>query len=246
MTRPLAAAALALALAAPAAAFEHTAMEPMWLRAGPDGPPLPVPALLNTPPGWLPGDTAVILIADWRRPEERLEGLTWRLLDHGAAVLELDVASARGVSPESATPMPRLTAAALLPDLRAAVAALRVTARAGTILAIGSGAGGVAALVAAETAMATGDGPAVGVAVSATGLRFATAGAEDRATRWAQGVPAVCAALSAMAAAPREAASARAREAASAAAVGEAASAAQATCRRALAPAGPVVVEAAR
>ena len=150
----LAAAALA-ALACPAApdpALGRTHLEPVWIETvAPDGRPgHTVPALLNTPPGWAPGDAAVALLSDGPWPGRMRERLVAALLEKGTAVLELDVNAARGFGPESARTGLPPTAAELVPDVRGAAYALRQDAGAGPIVALGRGAGGDAAVLAAS------------------------------------------------------------------------------------------------
>jgi alpha-beta hydrolase superfamily lysophospholipase len=150
---PMAALAAVLACpASPALGIEPARMEQLWIdTVAPDGTPShTVPALLNVPPVWMPGDAAVVVLSDGPWPGPARERLVAALLGEGAAVLELDAATARGFSPENAVVGAPATAEELLPDLRGAVDALRRDAGAGLVVALGQGAGGEAAVLAAE------------------------------------------------------------------------------------------------
>ena len=134
------AAALAAALACPAAhasATEHARLEPLWIDAAAPGGGAAgrtVPALLNVPPAWMVGDAAVLVLSDGPWPGLARERLVAGLLGEAAAVLELDVAAARGSSPGEEATGPQATTAGLLPDVRAAVATLRRDAGAGLVV----------------------------------------------------------------------------------------------------------------
>ena len=150
----LIAAFAALAAAAPAArATAYTRMEPVWIDSlAPDGTvDRTVPALLNLPPGWMFGDAAVVVVYDGTWPGYANDHLVAALLGEAAAVLELDVNSARGFSPENARTGPSATAGELLPDLRAAAQTLRRDVGAGLVVAVGQGPGGEAAVLAAAS-----------------------------------------------------------------------------------------------
>ena len=154
-------------------------------------------ALLSEPPGWAAGDPAVVVL--WEEPgrDAARDRVVLAALDEGAAVLELDADAARGVSPDSTFAPPPLAPSDLLPDLFAALDALRREARAGAaVVAIGSGAaGGAAALLAARdeaAAIAHGGagGPrfAGGAALGPGRPAFAPGGAPpDPAGHWDEG-----------------------------------------------------------
>lgn len=166
------AAALTAALACPAAAgagaTEYTRMEPVWIDAvSPDGTAgHTIPALLNVPPAWMVGDAAVVVLSDGPWPGLARERMVAALLGEGAAVLELDVTTARGFSPENATMGPPATAEELLPDVRGVADTLRRDAGAGLVVAVGHGAGGDAAVLAADLERAARP-PAAGPAIAA-------------------------------------------------------------------------------
>jgi hypothetical protein len=174
--------ALASALtawAAPAATPEHTRMEPLWIETADAnaGEGHTVTALLNLPPGWMFGDAAALVLSDGPWPELVRERVVSALLEERAAVLEFDATASRSTGPEP-------TAAELTLDVRAAAEALRRDIGVGLVVAIGHGAGGNAALLAASldrTALRP-DGDA-GLLAAAVSLgpgpaRFALGGAE--------------------------------------------------------------------
>lgn len=172
---PVAVAALAAALSsAPApraAAVEYTHMEPVWIDAtGPDGTMShTVPALLNVPPAWMVADAAVAVLSDGPWSGLARERMVGALLGEGAAVLELDVNTARGFSPENTKMGPPPTAGELLADVRGAADALRRDVGAGLVVVLGRGAAGEAAVLAADRERAAGPGlvdPAIAVAAS--------------------------------------------------------------------------------
>lgn len=179
----LAAAGLVLT-AAPAPGTEHTRLEPVWIDAlGSDGTAgHTMPALLSVPPAWTVGDAAVVVLSEGPWPGLARERTVAALLSEGAAVLELDVTAARGFSPDNARTGPPATAEELLPDLRGATEALRRDAGAGLVVALGHGAGGDAAVLAAEierAAVPPGAAPGL-VAAASLGpgpARFALGGA---------------------------------------------------------------------
>jgi hypothetical protein len=179
------AAALA-ALACPAAsafATEHTRLEPIWIETvKPDGAVgHTIPALLNMPTAWMVGDAAVVVLSDGPWPGLGRERLVAGLLGEGAAVLELDVTTSRGFSPENAKMGPPATPEELLPDVRGAADTLRRDAGAGLVVALGHGAGGDAAVLAAglERTARPGAGSAIAAASLGPGpAQFALGGAE--------------------------------------------------------------------
>ncbi len=165
---------LAAALPSAAVAGEPVHVEPLWLEPVSRHPtsqattPFKVPALLRLPPGWMAGDAAALVIGDQPGPEEARDHLVAALLDQNTAVLEIDVHTGRGLSPDSpAAPTPTVPED-LLPDLFAALLALRRDAGAGMVVAVGYGAGGKAALLAT-------DGAAAAECLGARGPRFVAA-----------------------------------------------------------------------
>jgi hypothetical protein len=116
--------------------------------------------LLSKPPGWVAGDPAVVLLWEGPGRDDPRDRVVLAALDEGAAVLELDAHAARGVSPDSAFVPPPLAPSDLLPDLFAALNALRREARAGAaVVAIGYGTAGGAALGPGRQAFAPGGAP---------------------------------------------------------------------------------------
>ena len=203
-------AALAAAAVSPSAggvrSTEPARME--TLRIEPRAPTVAAAeALLSKPPGWVAGDPAVVVL--WEEPgrDDARDRVVLAALDEGAAVLELDAHAARGVSPDNAFAPRPLAPSDLLPDLFAALDALRREARAGAaVVAIGYGAaGGAAALLAAQdeaTAASQGgaDGPrfAGGAALGPGRPAFAPGGAPpDPAGHWDERAKRLCAALAA-------------------------------------------------
>ncbi len=204
----VAALAAALACAAPALAQEHARMEPIWIETaaslGKEGS-LTVPALLNLPPGWTVGDAAVLVLSDAPWPGSARENLASALLDEGAAVLELDSNAARGFGPENPRAGPEPTAAELALDVRAAAEALRRDTGAGLVVALGHGAAGDAAVLAAsvERRAAHPDGAGL-VAAASLGpgpARFALGGAAP-GRGWPVRAQRLCRVLAAVVAAP--------------------------------------------
>lgn len=191
------AAAIVLAGVATASAqsLEHTRFEPLWLEpalaggmARPAG--YTVPALLNFPPGWATGDAAAIVVSDGPWADPGWNGLVAALLDAGAAVLELDVNAARGFAVDSGKTGPALSRRDLLPDVFAALLALRRDAGAGLVIAIGRGEAGEAALLAATEGAAAhhlgASGPrlAAAVAFGPGQIRFAGGAPMPAAEDW--------------------------------------------------------------
>jgi hypothetical protein len=191
--------------AAPAPAKDQTHMEPFWLDAtGSKGEAdRTVQALLSTPPGWMVGDAAVVVLSDGPWPGQAREQFVAALLDEEAAVLELDVNSALRLASEGtrAGRLPPPTAAAeLVPHVRGAAEALRKDAGAGLVVAVGYGAGGEAAALAAslERSMPPVGGPGL-VAAASLGpepARFALGGA-DPGRGWAIRAGRLCEVLAA-------------------------------------------------
>lgn len=186
-TRPrwpaLVSAVIACALSASVAqATEQTLMEPIWIgTVAADGTAgRTIPALLNLPPGWMLGDAAVMIVSDGLWPGPARERLVAPLLDEAAAVLDLDVNTARGFSPENSLTGPPATAEELVPDVRGAAETLRRDAGAGLVVALGHGPGGEAALLAASLERASRSHASALVAVASLGpgpARFALGGA---------------------------------------------------------------------
>lgn len=169
----LIAALAALACSASAAsASEHTRMEVLWLRAaGPAaGAGRAVPALLSLPGGWMAGDAAAVVLSDQPWPGVARARLIAALLEEGAAVLELDLDAARvGTTPR--------TGAELAADVRDAVETLQQDASAGLVVALGHGAGGEAAVLAAAAARSEpGEGLAAGASLGPGPAAFALGG----------------------------------------------------------------------
>ncbi len=136
MTRRLAAAiglVLATAAALPAAAFEYTRFEPLWMETGPPGAWRDTPALLNLPAGWHAGDAAVILLTDRGEPDALHGALLVSLIEEGTAVLELATGATAGPG-------------VLRADVDTALRELRRQAGAGLVVAIGLGSRAEAAL----------------------------------------------------------------------------------------------------
>ncbi|WP_270939153.1 hypothetical protein, partial [Falsiroseomonas oryzae] len=116
---------LALPLAAtPAAAFEHTRFEALWVEPVRPDALRPLPALLNLPAAWRPGDAAAVLLFDPPGAPGLRDALLGALLDRGAAVLELDANTAQGFSADSDHDPPPPTVESLTTDLFAALAEL--------------------------------------------------------------------------------------------------------------------------
>lgn len=164
-----------------------------------------LPGLLTTPPGWAPGDAAVVLLPA-RYPAERLHlRLAEALLAEGAALLEVDPDAARGLSPESAATAPEgaMAGEALLPDLLGALAALRRHPGAGLVAVIGLGEGGAgaAALAAVSDAAAArlppgaGAGYAAAIALTERGAGFAPGAPPSAAEAWPLRAPLLCEAV---------------------------------------------------
>jgi hypothetical protein len=181
----LAAALTAFTCLPPASATEHTRMEPVWIEAvGPDGEKgLTFAALLNLPPGWMFGDAAVLVLSDGPWPDLARERLIGALLGEWAAVLELDVKGARQAGSDKSPARPAPTVEELSLDVRAAVDVLRRDTGAGLVVAVGQGAGGEAALLAASRELANGPDRDRGGLVAAAALgpepaRFSLGGAE--------------------------------------------------------------------
>lgn len=204
---PVIAALAAFACSAPALALEHTRLEPVWFEtAAPDGGAgHTAQALLNLPPGWLIGDAGVVILSDRTWPGLARERLVAALLEEEAAVLEFDVAAARGPGPENARPEAPV-AAELMPGVRGAVRALRRDAGAGLVVALGYGAGGEAAVLSASPERTTVPEDTGLVAAASLGpgpARFALGGAAP-GRGWPVRAERLCGVL-AKAAAPSEA-----------------------------------------
>lgn len=129
-------------------------VEPVLPKDEPQAALAAVPSMLTVPMGWQSGDPAAVLIAELPGPELWREQLVPELLAAGAAVLELDVQTPRGVAADNAAAPSPPVAEELLPDLFGALRALRAAPEpAGAVLAFGiPGAGGAAVLRAGEVA----------------------------------------------------------------------------------------------
>lgn len=193
LVRMLARAAVALGLIAaiPAAATEHTVFASVWLRAAPPAPQA-IPALLSMPPAWSPGDAAAVVVSDPAVPGGPRDLLVARLLGDGAAVLELDVFTPRGFSADGGANPPLPDAAALVPDLFAALAQLRREAGAGVVVAIGFGLGGEAAVAAARIAAPDGEGFAAGIDAGPHAMRFAAGSPPPAKEAWPMRLAPLC------------------------------------------------------
>jgi hypothetical protein len=191
-------AALALLLARPVAAFEHTQFQPVILPSEDPAGPFRVPATLNIPSGWQPGHAAAVLLFDPPSEPALRDSLLVALLDSGAAVLELDANTARGFSADALRNPPPPTAEGLARDLAGALAFLREDAEAGVVVAIGHGLGGEAALLVAEPARLTGllgeNGPryAAVASVGPAAPAFRAGPAPDPGEQWPARVPMLC------------------------------------------------------
>lgn len=108
---------------------------PMWVPPMSPGGTISeayvVPAMLTMPRGWREGDPAVVIVAEQPWAEPWRSELTDELLATGAAVLDLGVHSARGVSADSTAALPPPTPEDLLPDLFGALRLLRTDIVAG-------------------------------------------------------------------------------------------------------------------
>jgi hypothetical protein len=146
--------------AASDASLSGERVTPAWVRpVSVDGAAVAsnlVPAVLTVPPGWRAGDAAAVVMAEQPWAERWRTRLTNELLADGVAVLELDVHTARGVAADSAAAPPPLAPQDLLPDLFGALQLLAGEEfGAASIIALGRGAGGTAALLAARDGAAT-------------------------------------------------------------------------------------------
>jgi hypothetical protein len=208
----------AAAMPAAAPAGEQARVESLWLVpvSARHGPAAPAPALFDAPPGWVPGDAVALVVADRRAaPEGTRDRLGAALLREGAAVLELDAPGARGPAPDdSAAPPGARPPDDPLPDLFAALAAVRRDAGAGLVVALGHGEGGEAALRVTDEGAAVrhlgADGPrfaAAGV-LGPRRVAFAAGAAPPASEGWPRRAPLLCAAL-ARAAEPEPAAAVR-------------------------------------
>jgi hypothetical protein len=227
-----AAALVALACSTPAPAQEHTRMEPVWIEAAaPDGEEgHTFPALLNLPPGWMVGDAAALVLFDAPWPGLARENLVAALLDEGAAVLELDANAAREFGPENPRAGPEPTAAELALDVRAAVGGLRRDTGAGLVVALGHGAGGNAAVLAASADRMAARPDDAGLAAAASlgpGLAHFALGGAAPGRGWPVRAERLCRVLAAVVAAPSGART-------------------EAECRRALADPGGTYAAAAK
>ena len=136
---------LLLVLPLPALAQEPIWHEPLWLQ--PPGADAPFPVLLSLPPGWQPGDAAVILLPDPAAPGPLRHRIVQALLAAEAMVVELDTLAAwRELS--ALPPYPALSPVALPDALRAARHLLRAEVGAGLLVVLGLGQAGELALAA--------------------------------------------------------------------------------------------------
>jgi pimeloyl-ACP methyl ester carboxylesterase len=187
-------AALAVVLARPSAAFEHTRFQPVVVASEEAAESLRVPATLNIPAGWQPGHGAAVLLFDPPAAPALRDSLLVALLDSGAAVLELDANTAHGFSTEADRDPPPPTAEGLVRDLAGALTFLREDAQAGVVVAIGHGLGGDAVMLAAATRGEKG-GLAAHVSLGPGAPRFATGGPVPAAEGWPHRVPMLCESL---------------------------------------------------
>jgi hypothetical protein len=187
--RPIAtalAASLSLAVAMPGQAgpLDDARVEPLWLSTR------STLALLTVPQGWALGDAAAVVV-DGQGVEERRRAVV-ALVGEGAAVLTLD---------SHPTSSPTADAGEMVPELLGALQALRRDAGAGLVVALGHGAGGEAALMAAREEMAAPQlgrgGPRFAAAASlGPGWPAFAAGASPPAYEaWSTRAPLLCAAL---------------------------------------------------
>jgi hypothetical protein len=199
-----ASAAAALAgRAVPAAALEHTRLEPVWIETtAPDGEGRHLAAaLLNLPPGWMVGDAVAVVLSDGPWSLLARGTLVAALLEERAAVLELDPVATRDSGPEP-------TAAERALDLRGAVAVLRREIGVGLVVALGNGVGGDAVMLAATLDRPATHSDGAGMLAAAASLgpgpaRFARGGAEP-GRGWSIRAERLCSVLAAAVAAPAE------------------------------------------
>ena len=175
-------AAAALALAAPGAGAasigtpEYTEFLPVWLSQVTPGNP--VPALLNLPPGWQAGDAVVVVAAGPGAPEALRYRLSAAVIDAGAAVLEVHIATGREAD------LPRVLAEGLT--------ALRETYSAGVVVAIGADRTAAAVLAAVHSDQVVGGGYN-GAAVMQDGrLRVVAGAAPGMGEGWPRRAPMLC------------------------------------------------------
>lgn len=187
--------------------FEPLFIAPAWQEAL-EREPHNVPALLNVPAGWSSGDAAAIVLFTHPGENGMRDRLVGWLLDQGAAVLELDSLSVRHSSTNGASPPLQPTPEGLLPDLFGALRALRQELGAEVVVAIGHGAGGAAAVLAAREQTAAAHlgvgGPRFTALVSLGPERaiFSAGSLPELAERWFERAAMLCA-VSAFAVTPR-------------------------------------------
>lgn len=154
---------------------KRPAITPVHLPSGAPVPAGLLPGLLIVPQGWPQGGGMVVLTWDGLAPFSKRDGLLLSgLLDACFAVLQLDLATPRGFAVDSNRTPPEPTVEGLAADLLAAAAALRRDHGAGTVVALGHGQGGEAALLAAARGALS-----AGARLGPRG-RLATAGEPDR------------------------------------------------------------------
>ncbi len=207
------AAALAMVLTAlqpdTAVALGDTHIEPLWLRPASSSATGPIAsndtlAPLLLPSGWSLGDAAAVIVSDRPGMEEGHRRVVAALIEEGAAVLEIDWHMGRGRAPHAAS-----TPQDLVPNLFGALLALRRDAGAGLMVALGYGAGGPAALLAAQEDVAVPHlGPAGPRFVAAAALgpgrpAFAAGAAPPAEEGWPTRAPLLCKALAGAAEAGR-------------------------------------------
>ncbi|MGG5818945.1 hypothetical protein [Falsiroseomonas sp. HW251] len=190
-------AAVALALAGAASAFEYTQFRAVVLPTDDPAAVHGIPAIIEIPAGWQPGHAAAVVLFDPPEEPALKDALLVALLDSGAAVLMVDANAARGFSEESGNDPPPPTAESLVRDLAAALASLRRDAGAGVVVAIGHGLGGEAALLATDPARLGPfgqDGPGfAAVASVGPGTPVFRAGAgPDPSEGWNRRAPLLC------------------------------------------------------
>lgn len=175
------AAALAMMAATGAAAAsigtpEYTEFVAVWLTGSTEEHP--VPALLNLPPGWQPGDAAVVIAQGRDAPEGLRYALTAAVIDAGAAVLEVHVQAGREEE------LPQTLADGLV--------TLRGGFGAGLVVAVGGGVTAPAVLRALEAERAGVGGYNAAAAMEDGRLRVAAGFAPAVSEGWSMRAPMLC------------------------------------------------------
>jgi len=203
-SRCLAAALAAALVAAPACAAEpFAALDLIWVTPSADRGATPAcarPLVLETPPGWVPGDAAAVLLGSGPGDEALAVQVAQVLIAEETAVLHLVPGDRGGIGACVAAPVEPVA------EILGALEVLKRQAGAGVVVAIGLGAAGGAVLEAAEPAVAADhlgeDGPrlAAGVALGGPGRAAFRAGTPpDARENWAARVTPLCAALAPLA-----------------------------------------------